>query len=91
MWPTGFSVRLVGTTDCLKCSAFRQYLDAQKYPYEFYDADVPEHQQQLNQWMITDMPVIQILKNGDKVHQFMPGIKSTKTIVAMMNQFGGKK
>lgn len=90
MWPTDFSVRIVGTEDCLKCRAFRQYLDVAKYPYEFYDADRQEVQSQLDEWQITEMPVLQILRQGEKVHQFMPGIKGTKTIISMMDNIAKK-
>lgn len=91
MWPQGFSIRLIGTKDCIKCTAFKRYLDQSKYPYAFYDAGAPEVQKQLDEWMITDMPVLQILKEGDIVYQFLPGIKSTKTILTMMYTKGAKR
>lgn len=91
MWPEGFSLRMIGRNDCHKCSAFRQYLDQSNYAYEYFDADRDEVQEQLDKWMITDMPVLQILRSGQSVHQFLPGLKSTKTILAMMNSLRVKQ
>ena len=93
MWPDGFSVRLIGTQDCHKCNGFRQYLDQAKYPYEYFDANNPDEQSQsqLDKWMITEMPVLQVLKHGVVIHQFFPGLKSTRTILSVMHAKGAKR
>lgn len=91
-WPLGFSVRLIGKKDCHKCRAFRGYLDQSGLPYDYYDAENPndEVQKQLDKWMITDMPVLQILKDNAVIHQYLPGLKSTRSIMTMMKTIGAK-
>ena len=86
MWPSGFSVRIIGQNDCEQCVSFRTYLDSAGYEYEYYDAERPDIQEQLDEWLIKDMPVLQILKDGKIIHQFLPGLKSTKTILSVMGK-----
>ena len=80
-------VRIIESKHCDSCKSYLEQIQKIKhYPdYELYSADVPEHQEQLDKWMITDMPVVQIIDdNGEKLHQFLPGQMSARAILIMM-------
>lgn len=65
-----FKMRLVSSDHCQICMAYRAQLDAMKYDYEVFNADDKTNGSQLDAWLITKFPVVQIveiLDNGNRV------------------------
>ncbi len=66
-------VRIIGTKSCPNCNRLQQEYREAMLNFEFYDADLDEHQEQLDAWKITTMPVIQFVKDGVIVEQMPAG------------------
>lgn len=80
-------VRIIKSDDCPICKTYLARLTAQKFEFEIYDGDDPSHQAELDQWGITDYPVVQILDDNRIVkHQFPRGTYSPLAIRHAMNQ-----
>ena len=63
-------MRLVGQSSCKICLSYRQQLDTMKYSYEVFDGDDPSNVPQLDAWLITKFPVVQIveiMEDGSRV------------------------
>ncbi len=79
------TARIVTSDSCPKCKFYIKALARQKYKFEKYDADAKANQKQLDEWRITNMPVVQIIENkdnGDPIvwFQFGPGQVSPRAI-----------
>lgn len=63
-------MRLVSSKSCKVCEGYRQRLNDAKYSYEVFDADDNANSAQLDAWLITKFPVVQIVEimdNGTRV------------------------
>lgn len=65
-------VRIIKSEYCDQCRDYLANLarikDAIPFEYEIFDADDKNNRQQLDEWKVTDMPVIQIIdRDRDKV------------------------
>ena len=76
--------RIVKSDDCKICKKYLPRLKEQGFAYEIYDADDPKNQDELDEWKIEKMPVVQIVEvKGLKrilKYQFAPGPFSTRII-----------
>lgn len=81
-------VRVISSDNCPICQDYLRRLQQQRdFSFEIYDGRAPENQSQLDQWRITEMPVVQIVKeDGTVMHQFLSGGVSTRTIQHIMNK-----
>lgn len=84
------TVRVIGKKDCHRCTDYRKVLDNMKYPYEFYDADTGDDKY-MDAYMIDDMPVVQLLRDGKPIDQFLPGPVSTVRINKLIAEWEKKK
>ncbi|KKN26826.1 hypothetical protein LCGC14_0870850 [marine sediment metagenome] len=83
------TVRIISSINCSKCKGYLERLDKRGYNYSAYNADDPKNQQQLDEWKVRDMPVIQII-NGDKVmYQFPPGTYSPRLLEQKIEDLKG--
>jgi len=74
------------------CKIMKDICRNHKVEYVTYDADAPEHQAQLDQWGIDEMPVMQIIDDNDNVkHQFFPGLVSIRAITIMMGRIAARQ
>ena len=74
------NVRIITTKHCPKCKAYLDRLNQQQFNYQIYDADDPDNQNQLDEWGILDMPVVQLVDNQKILFQFAPGTFSPRAI-----------
>jgi len=75
------NVRIIKTKVCAICEGYLPRLDKQGFKYTVYDADDPANQDQLDEWKVEKMPVIQLVDNMDQVKfQFSPGTFSPRAI-----------
>ena len=86
-------VRIISKEQCPVC---QDYLSRLKYckdfEFEVYDADDPEHQEQLDKWDIIEMPVVQIISDeGELVHQFLPGGISPRSLNHFISKLSTKQ
>ena len=55
---------------CNFCKTYIKILNNQKFPFETYDGDVKENQDDLDKWKVNAFPVVQIIDGNKVVHQF---------------------
>jgi len=83
--------RIIKKRDCKICEPWLKVLDRQDFPYIIYDADDSTNQQQLDDWRITNMPVLQLIEGTEVLYQFPPGRYSVRLIKAKMEELKDKK
>ncbi len=75
------NVRIIKNKVCTICEGYLPRLDKQGFKYDVYDADDPAHQEQLDEWKVEKMPVIQLVDDAGSVkYQFSPGTFSPRAI-----------
>jgi glutaredoxin len=80
-------VRIISSKNCSKCKGYLSRLDKQGFKYQVYDSDDPANKKQLDEWRITDLPVIQIVDDGGNVaYPFPAGTYSTRFINAKIDE-----
>lgn len=78
-------VRVIKSDDCAICKSYVRRLNSEKFVHEQMDGDAEENQGFLDQWNVTEYPVVQILNdNGDVLHSFPRGTWSPRAIRAKM-------
>ncbi len=60
------TVRVIVADDCNKCKFYKKMLTKQGVKFETYDARVSEHQKELDNWNINDLPRVQIIDDDTK-------------------------
>lgn len=70
--------RVIKKDNCHICKNYLRTLDLQKVDYVLYDADAAENQQQLDDWKVDILPVVQIIDQKEDgsvamLHQFRAG------------------
>lgn len=71
-------VRIIKSEHCDTCKSYLPRLQKLGYAFEVYDGDAVDHQKQLDEWKITEFPVVQILSitesgEAEVEHQFQQG------------------
>jgi len=85
-------VRIISSKNCPRCKGYLLRLDKQGFKYQIYDSDDPKNKGQLDAWRITDLPVIQIIDESEKVrYSFPAGTYSTRFINAKIDELKEKK
>ena len=80
-------VRIVKNRDCKICEVYLPRLDEIGFLYEIYDAEEPGREQQLDEWKIDEMPVVQVVDDaGAVLYQFPPGTIAARAIKYKMRQ-----
>jgi len=75
-------VRIIASKTCEKCKHYMHRLRKQGFGFEFYDGDADENQDQLDEWLVEDFPVVQIVEEVEGVdlvrYQCAPGTFSPR-------------
>jgi hypothetical protein len=78
-------VRVIKSDDCPICRSYVSRLRKENFAFEMMDGDADENQTFLDEWNITEYPVVQILNDQGKVlHSFPKGTWSPRAIRAKM-------
>ena len=88
--------RIIKKEDCLSCKLYFKALNKINFEYLIYDADLPENQEELDEWKIGSTPIVQIVdvkEDGSQefVHQFPPGAFSVRSINAQIKKLEGER
>jgi len=79
--------RIIKSNKCFFCKKYLKTLSQQNYDFTIYDADDSANQKQLDEWKVSDMPVVQLVsEDGSVLWQFPPGQLSTRSIEAKKSQ-----
>lgn len=74
--------------DIFKCKHYLEYLDKNNYYYSLYNADLEENQDELDEWKISSLPTVQIVKGTKIIFQFAGGTVSIKAITQILKLKG---
>lgn len=65
-------IQIISSKNCELCQAYLQRLKKLNFEdYQIYSADDSSHAKQLDEWKITDMPIVQIVdEQGSEKYRF---------------------
>ena len=88
--------RIIKSKKCSICDKYLPRLKEKGVEYEIYDADAPGNQEELDEWKIEKMPVVQIVEikdNRERIvrYQFSSGTFCAKVINYKIKQIMEKE
>ena len=84
--------RIIKSNTCKKCIFYIPQLQQQGYQFDIYDGDAPENQKQLDEWRITEFPIVQIVdENNNLIEQCYPGPIAGRLILAKIKHLESQR